>query len=297
VSFFTETTIALYGKAGQGWLDSLPDLLAKYAQLWDLEIGAPFKDLSYNFVAPAKRADGTRAVIKTGFPNSELDTEIAALRHFDGCSTVYLYEADREQSIFLLERTKPGKSLWKMEDERTINILLDILPSLWRTYEGDFPFPTVKDWGRGFSRLRKRYKGGTGPFETTLIEKAEISFRELITSSDDPVLLHGDLHHGNILSSEREPWLAIDPKGVLGEPCYEVGAFIRNPMPGLLKKESPRGLLLQRVDQIVERLGFDRQRVIGWAFSQAILAAIWCEEDNMPCQEDFIFCAEILANL
>ena len=294
MSFFTETTIALYGKAGQGWLDSLPDLLAKYAQLWDLEIGAPFMGLSYNFVAPAKRADRTRAVIKTGFPNSELDTEIAALRHFDGCSTVYLYEADREQSIFLLERAKPGKSLWKMEDERAINILLDILPSLWRTYEGDFPFPSVNDYARGFSRLRNRYQGGTGPFDTFIIDKAENIFTELIESSDDPVLLHGDLHHGNILSAERELWLAIDPKGVIGEPCYEIGAFLRNPIPGLLKKENPRALLTQRVDKIVERLGFDRQRVIGWAFSQAVLAAIWCDEDNLSCGNELINCAEII---
>ena len=294
---FTETIIALHGEDGQRWLDSLPALLAQYSQLWDLEIGTPFTDLSYNYVAPALCTDGTKAVIKSGFPNRELDAEIAALRHFDGRSTVNLYQVNREQTIFLLERVMPGESLWEMEDEIATNILLDIMPSLWEVYEGDFPFLAVSDWALGFSRLRNRYMGGTGPFDIRLVEKAENIFIELVASSDDPVLLHGDLHHGNIISAEREPWLAIDPKGVIGEPCYEVGAFLRNPMPGLLKKEKPRDLLTRRVDQVVERLGFDCQRVIGWAFSQAVLAAIWCDEDNLSCGNEFINCSEIIENL
>ncbi len=297
MSKFIETIIALHRIDGQRWLISLPDLLAKYAQLWDMEIGAPFRDLCYNYVAPAWRPNGTRLVIKTGFPNPELDAEIAALRHFEACGMVNLLQADNENSIFLLERLIPGKSLWEMEDEKAVNILLNILPSIWKIYQGDYPFPTVKDWSKGFSRLRNRYLGETGPFAIRLVEKAEDIFFELIASSDEPVLLHGDLHHGNILSAEREPWLAIDPKGVIGEPCYEVGAFLRNPMPGLLEKENPRALLKQRVDQIVERLGFDRQRVIGWAFSQAVLAAIWCEEDNLSCGNEFINCAQIIESL
>ncbi len=130
-----------------------------------------------------------------------------------------------------------------------------------------------------------------------MVEKAENIFLELLASGDESVLLHGDLHHDNILSGSREPYLAIDPKGVLGEPCYEVGAFLRNPFPDLLDKGNPHGLMQRRVDMIVERLGFDRRRVIGWGMSQAVLSAIWCDEDGVDCMDGMLQVAEILARL
>ena len=75
-----------------------------------------------------------------------------------------------------------------------------------------------------------------------------------------PVVLHGDLHHFNILAAERQPWLAIDPKGVVGEPVYETGALLRNPWPDLLSLPDPGRILARRVDQLAEELGFDRAR-------------------------------------
>ena len=142
-----------------------------------------------------------------------------------------------------------------------------------------------------------RHEGRTEPLDKRLVDKAEKLFAELLTSSAEPVLLHGDLHHDNVLLTEQGQYLAIDPKGVLGEPCYEVGAFLRNPLPKFLERENPRMSMRRRIDEIVDRLGFDRQRVTGWGFAQAVLSAIWCDEDGVDCSAEVMQVAEILEGL
>ena len=108
------------------------------------------------------------------------------------------------------------------------------------------------------------------------------------------MLLHGDLHHENIISAVRDPWLAIDPKGVVGEAEYEVGAFLRN---RLFLGPRPERLLARRVDQFVEELGFDRERVLGWSLAQAVLAACWSFEDSGQLWDEAIACAELISGL
>jgi streptomycin 6-kinase len=89
-------------------------------------------------------------------------------------------------------------------------------------------------------------------------------FAELAASQGPRCLLHGDLHQTNILWDEQRGWLAIDPKGVIGEPAYEFGAALRNPDVGLADR---------RIHIIAERTGLDRERVAGWAYAQAVLSA------------------------
>lgn len=139
--------------------------------------------------------------------------------------------------------------------------------------------------------------GGTGPFPGVLVKTAETLFAELSGSMAEAVLLHGDLHYANILAAERRPWLALDPKGVVGEPAYEVGALLRNPMPELLTQRQPGRILKRRADQLAEELGFDRARLLGWGLVQAVLAAWWSVEDRGHGWEPWIACAELLAVL
>jgi streptomycin 6-kinase len=128
-----------------------------------------------------------------------------------------------------------------------------------------------------------------------LLEEAEILFAELSISMAEPVLLHGDLHHDNILAAERQPWLAIDPKGLVGEPAYEVGAWLRNPLPQLLHRPQPGRVLARRIDQFVEELGLDRTRVRDWGMAQAVLSVWWSIEDTGQVWDDALACAELLA--
>jgi streptomycin 6-kinase len=94
------------------------------------------------------------------------------------------------------------------------------------------------------------------------------------------VLLHGNLHHDNILCAEREPWLAIDPKGLIGELAYETGALLRNLWPAILAEPDPARLIARRIDQLAEEVAFERARVRDWGMAQAVLSAWWFIEDG-----------------
>lgn len=295
---FACTIVELYGTTGSDWLNRLPILIAECAVRWSLRVLPPFEHLTYNYVAPAVRADGTDVVLKIGVPNPELFTEIAALRIFGGHGIVLLLEADLERGALLLERLKPGATLLTVtDDEQATSIAARVMRELWKPAPPEHHFPTVTKWARGFERLRKQFDGGTGPFPKHLIERAESIYADFIGSMAEPVLLHGDLHHENILSAERQPWLALDPKGVIGEPEYEVGALLRNPIPQLLDAPQPGRILARRVDQLAEELGFARARIIGWGMAQAVLSAWWSFEDHGHGWESTIRCAELLAQL
>jgi streptomycin 6-kinase len=298
-SGFARTMISLYGDKGVEWLDRLPDLIAEYEWRWSITVGSPVDDLSYNYVAPAVDRDGRALMLKLGVPNPELLTEIEALQIYDGRGCVRLLAADRGQGALLLERLEPGVALGACvdDDEQATSIAAGVMQRLWRPVPPEHPFPSVARWAAGLDRLRKRFDGSTGPLPGALVVQAEGLFRELIASMGEPVLLHGDLHHDNILAAEREPWLAIDPKGVVGEPAYEVGALLRNPFPEILSMPQPARILDRRVDQLASELGFDRGRILGWALAQAVLSAWWCLEDRVPCLDGSIACAELLAGL
>lgn len=293
---FIRTTIGLYGDEGAEWLRRLPALIAQFERRWSVTVLPPFENLSFNYVAPAIRADGQALIFKAGVPNPELHTEIEALRLYNGRGCAQLLVADADQGVLLLERLDPGAMLATLnDDEQATSIAARVMRQLWRPPPPEHSFPTVGKWAAGLGRLRARFDGGTGPLPVALVERAEALFAELLSSMAEPVVLHGDLHHFNILSAERQPWLAIDPKGVVGEPAYEVGALLRNPWPYLLDMPQPGRILARRVDQLAEELGFDRERLVGWGFAQAVLSACWSLEDGSDDWEYAINCARLLA--
>jgi streptomycin 6-kinase len=293
---FAARMVALYGAAGGAWLKRLPALIADCERRWSLTIQPPFANLSYNYVAPAVRDDGEPVVVKLGVPNPEQLTEIAALRLYAGRGIVRLLDADPALGVVLLERLTPGTPLSRLaDDEQATAIAAQVMRQLWRPPPPEHAFPSVARWAAGLRRLRERFDGGTGPLPTALVERAEALFAELLGSLAAPVLLHGDLHHENILTATRQPWLALDPKGVVGEPAYEVGALLRNPMPQLLALPQPSHILARRIDQLAEALGFDRARIHGWALAQAVLSVWWSYEDGDADLAAGIACAEHLA--
>lgn len=292
----------VYGTAGEEWLRGLPQLVAECAERWSLTVLPHFEPLTYNYVAPAVRADGRsdggEAVLKLGVPNPEFTCEPVALGLFAGRGSVRLLEAEPERGALLLERLRPGTMLETVEDDELATMYAaQVMRQLRVSAPDDSTLPTVARWAGGLDRLRARFDGGTGPLPPALFERAERLFAELSASSAAPVVLHGDLHHGNIVSAEREPWLAIDPKGLIGEPAYETGALLRNPLPGLLQRDNPGRVLARRVGQLAEMLELDRERIIGWAVYQAVLSAAWSIEDHSAGWEPTITCAELLASL
>lgn len=291
--------IAIGGEEGRAWIDRLPALLAACEQRWGLTIGPPFA-LSFNYVAPAVRSDGTPVVVKACLPNGEF-TQAEMLRLCDGRGMVQLLEYDQDEEVMLLERLVPGILLSTLEDdEEATSIAASVMRQVWRPIPAEHPFPAVSDWGQGFVRLRQHYAGGSGPFPPALLAQAEALFAELTASMAKPVILHGDLHHENILSATRQPWLAIDPKGLVGEPAYETGALLRNELSVVFEATQPGRAMARRVNQLAEELGLDRERVRGWGLAQAVLSAWGDFEDFGRLGEDdraAFACAELLATI
>jgi streptomycin 6-kinase len=281
---FVRTVTGCFEEAGEEWLRRLPALLAECAQSWSLTILPPFHNMSYNYVAPAICANGMETVLKVGMPGEELRHQIPALRCYDGRNCVRLLAADEVQGLALLERLIPGTTLTGLadeaHDEQATSIAAAVMRGLWRPAPPDHGFPRIEDWLEGLHRLRQHFDGGVGPFPLALVEEAESLTADLLASAAAPVLLHGDLHHDNILAAQRQPWLAIDPKGIVGEPAYEVGAMLRNLWPDQHTISNPGRLLTRRVYQLSEELDLDRARVRGWAVAQAVLSAWWSIEDN-----------------
>lgn len=295
---FARTMVEVYGEEGTAWLQRLPGLLAECAQRWSLTVLPPFVPLSYNYVAPAIRADGTDVVLKVGYPGRELLAEMAALRLYGGHGIAQLLDADVGLGALLLERLTPGMPLARLTDDAdATSIAAQVMRQLWRPVTPDHPFPTVAGWAAGLGRLRARFGGTTGPLPAALVERAERLFADLIGSMGEPVLLHGDLHHDNILTAQRQPWLALDPKGVVGEAAYETGALLRNPAGRVLQAPDPAGMMARRIDQLAAELGFEWERIRGWALAQAVLSAWWSIEDHGYGWEEAMAYAEILAGL
>ncbi|MDT5273018.1 MAG: streptomycin 6-kinase [Acidobacteriota bacterium] len=295
---FARATIVQHGEAGRLWLDRLPRLVESCAARWSLKVGPPFPSLSYNYVAPAEGAGGERLVLKVGVPVAELLSEMEALRLFDGRGAARLLDADTELGALLLERLEPGTQLVTLceeDDAAATNAAAVVMKKLWRPVPTVHNFPTAADWGAGLRRMREHFGGGTGPFPRRLVEEAEALFAELLASADDPVVTHGDLHHGNVLAATRDPWLAIDPKGLVAEPAYEVGALLRNPLPQLLNMPQPVRVTERRIAQLSEELGVERARVRGWGLAQAVLSEWWSIEDTEELGEFDFATAEIIA--
>lgn len=292
---FAKTIIGAFGIAGDEWLKRLPAILTECAARWSLTVQPHFSNLSYNYVAPARRADGTEAILKLGVPNPELINEIEALRLYDGRGICRLLDFDLDLGALLLERLQPGVMLSTVtDDEQATSLAAQVMRQLWRPAPPTHSFPTVAKWAKGMERLRKTFAGGTGPFPTKLVEEAEQLFAELIPTMGEPMLLHGDLHHYNILTAEREPWLAIDPKGLVGEPAYETGALLRNPF-GIEKRPDLVQFTARRIDQLAAELNIDRVRIRGWNVAQAVLSVWWDYEDNGDHWREGIAFAEQMA--
>ncbi|GLV55732.1 hydroxyurea phosphotransferase [Dictyobacter sp. S3.2.2.5] len=295
---FAQFMIKQFGAEGRIWLDQLPERLASYEERWSIKIGEPVRNLSFNYVAPAVGVDGRRVMLKTGLTD-EFPIQPEALRHFGGQGAVKMLAYDEANEVMLMERLAPGTSLRVVEnDEAVITAATEVMRKLWRPLpEQHYPFPTIIDWGKSFAELRQQYNGGTGPIPAADFDRAEKLYAELSASMGEQVLLHGDLHHDNILLDEYEGWLAVDPKGVIGERVYETGSILRNFWPDILSNPDPRALTRRRIDQMSEELGFDRERIYSWAFAQAVLAVVWSVEDRGQLEYEGLYFVNLLNSI
>jgi len=282
-SALVETIVRTWGADGARWLAELPTVVAGIATDWGIDVGEPFALLSYHWVAPVTRADGTPAVIKIGLPGpGHLNDEAAALAAYDGRGAVRLLAYDAARGALLLERAQPGtpsRELVPRADEAATGAAIEVMRRLHR--EPPPGGPELVDQGAAFAQYLRDFPGD-GPLPRDVVTRAGGLFAELCASADRRVLLHGDLHHDNLLRAEREPWLAIDPDGVVGDPGYDLGALLYNPDPPR-RDDALLALVPGRVGQLADGLGVPLDRAIAWGFVKAVLSEVWStEEESYP---------------
>lgn len=251
------------------------DRLAGHARQWHVSIEKTF-ETETSVIAFGERKS-SRVVLKIIKHLGDEWHSGDILRAFDGDGMVRVCESDA--GAVLLERLDPGNGLVELardgNDERATEILADVMSQLANHAAPD-GCATVFDWARGFDRY---LNSGDRAISVRLVHKARDEYQRLAMSSSRTMLLHGDLHHYNVLFDANRGWVAIDPKGVVGELEYEVGAILRNPWepPDFFSSSS---VIERRLRILTAALPMDHRRTLQWSFAQAVLSAIWDVEDG-----------------
>jgi len=285
------------------WLSQLPDILASCAKKWHLNIEAPMTEkyakMGYGYITPATQQDGTEVVLKIIPPNliAEL-RERQALQLCDGKSTIKLLGYDETLGTIMIERARPGVPLSvNSDDNKNTRIACHQMKNFWRPLPAKHNFVSTDYEIKGFDRLRKKNNGTTGKFPEKWATRAETLYQELMATSTETVLLHTDLHHYNILSATREPWLTIDPKGYYGDPGYEVGAYLANYPEESCEGQDQNEIDIRRIHIMIEELDLPSDRVIKWGIVLACIWAEWSIDNRNEIWRDSIRRAEVLDSL
>jgi len=246
------------------WLERLPDVAGDLQQRWSLTLGPPFDgpEVSAAWVAPARRADGTSTVLKLSMPHMEADHEIDGLRFWDGDPTVRLLEADDALGAMLLERCVPGTWLRSLPEVEQDLVIAGLLRRMWRVPVAPHPFrPLSEMMGLWIEETMQNEARWPDP---GLVREGLVLFEELAHGPDvDHVLLATDLHAGNVLSAQRQPWLVIDPKPFVGDPAYDATQHLLNCVARL--RDAP----IETIARFAGLLEVDAERVRLWLFARA----------------------------
>ncbi|MBO0347163.1 phosphotransferase [Roseibium sp. CAU 1637] len=248
---------------GAEWLRHLPGLLQVMLARWSLEIdGATFGGGSVSHVVPV-RQHGLPAVLKLQFPHPECRHEADALALWNGDGAIQLLDHDAERHALLLERCEPGKFLADAELADPMVVAAELLNSLWKPATA--PFTSLQYEAQGWRTALKVAEATATEDEALLIRAALQKLDSLLTSSEESILLHQDLHGHNILSSIRQPWLAIDPKPLAGERAFGLAPLIRSFEFGETRQD-----LFGRVRRLCQLLNVCEERAVSWTIAQTM---------------------------
>jgi streptomycin 6-kinase len=289
---FSDGISSSFGDEGERWLASLPQIIEVISKNWSLTVEKSFPNLSYHYVAPCVCADGTEAVLKIGFPGEKETTfsEIRMLSFLKGQSTVKLLKTDETRYALLLEKLTPGenlKTVFQNDYSQAVKTAIGVMRDFWRKPPEDAEFPKLEKWFAGFKKAEKI------GFAPDYLAKARRFYDELNASSDREMLLHGDFHHENILSATREPFLAIDPKGIIGDICYDMSVFLINHANWLRGEPDFQEKLNEAIRQFSEAFEIEPQNLRRWVFAFSVLSAWWTFEENSENWKNELAATEI----
>ena len=246
---------------GAAWLDGLPQAITDLKQRWSLTLSPPFEEeASCSWVAPCFLRDGTPAVLKIGLPHMEAKNEIDGLLFWNGDPTVFVLEADRELNAILLERCEPGTTLREQPEDEQDQVIAKLLRRLWRTLPDTHPFRPLSEmiaaWTKESMEQADRWP------DAGLAKEGLHILEALLNDAPRDVLLATDLHAGNVLRAQREPWLVIDPKPFYGDSAYDATQHLLN------CKERLRSKPISTIGRFADLLDVDPERVRLWTFAR-----------------------------
>jgi len=272
---------SMCGRRGEDWLLSLSDVIADLEQHWDITVGPVFPASGANYVAPARNSDGELFVLKVAPPydNPEWTTEATYLRMRNANGCVRLIAEAAPHRAMLIERAVPGESMdviFADRESECVTPAIELLRQL--TTETKVPNAETINLDEWFENLRR--SDGTG-FPGGYATKALNIYERL--GGSQRIYLHGDFHPRNIVSSDRAPFLVIDPKGLAGDPGYDIGVFLNNFHWWQRNKADIHERLTNAVRQFADGFGMSEREVREWAFVQMVVSA-WWTYDELPDQ-------------
>lgn len=282
---------ALCGSRGVEWLDRLPDLVTELGEKWGITVDAPFEKGEFNFVAPAA-GEGVDAVLKIAPPyaTTEVFAEAEYLRSHDGNGCVRLLAEDHRSHAILLEHARPGDSMdvhFDADPFACVEPAIEVLKSILRPPDDIREVQYLDDWFDKFRRFRDT------DFPQDYGERAIEIYRRLQQQHDCIYYLHGDFHPGNIVTSDRGPFLAIDPKGVIGHVTYEVAVFLNNlhwwqkGKPGLVDN------LNAAVTQFAAAFDIKEREIREAAYAYMVIGAWWNFDETPEHYDNEVVLADI----
>ncbi len=267
---------AIYGEVGSVWLKNVPEIIQKLASKHAFRFKHVMPNLTYNFVGLVEDLNsGENAILKMAPTNQMLETEAKWLQSFDK-DVPNIYWVDDAQPAFLMEYLLPGqplKSLVKENDDEATRIIAGIINDLQAHQQKDLPVMHLSEHVITLAILENRV-------DNQILSKAQSLFKDLSKPSEHDVLLHGDLHHDNILSC-GSGWKVIDPHGYIGDPAFEIGPMIYNPGGVFFpQKYTLAQTLDRRLSILAQALPFDAARIKAWAFCMTMLSMAWTVEGH-----------------
>ncbi|MFD9126997.1 aminoglycoside phosphotransferase family protein [Kitasatospora sp. NPDC059571] len=272
-----DTVQAHEGEAGRAWLAALPALVATYLDRWGLtleRIGDPGGLTS--LVGYVHRDDDlSPAVLKAGLLTPETALEHEALRHWAGRGAVLLVDADPAAGVLLLERLHGDIPLLSLAEAKAMLEAVSLLRRLWVPPAEGHPFRLVRDHAAALSDLVRERRSLPGAQDALpLVDEALEAAAALTVSEPERLLLHGDFHHGNVLAADRSPWLAIDPKPVVGERAWDLARLVQDRMDTLAGSPGQRAAVRRRLNSLADALEVDRDRLRGWTLFRTVSAGL-----------------------
>ena len=246
------------------WLESVPDLVAECVEEWGLQLGDPYVGGAAGQLHRVELPDGTPGVLKVWFPHRESECEPDALALWNGEGAVRLLARDPSRSALLIERCEPGTPLSSIGAEGALDILVELLPRLWKP--AGSPFRTLADEAKWWVEYLPSEWGRVGrPFERRILDAAVSALVELAETQGEQVLVNQDLHGDNVLAAQREPWLVIDLTPLIGEREFALAPIIRSNELG-----ETRGDAIYRLERLTSELGLDLERARWWTIGQTL---------------------------